>query len=319
MLWGSQSSFAANRLSRSHRSAARAATAGAAWIPCAVSIAIAIAASLLWLDRPSGIAGVDDPSLEDRADSLALLAYPLVGALLLHRGNAFGWPLALVGPLDQFEFFGQEYALRGLYVKPGSLPLARVGDLVAESLFVPTLGWSLVLLPLLFPAGAPLSRLWRLVAALSVITLASAFVSSVLSPGPIDEDRPSVRNPLGLEPAGALLDTIQVVSFLLLPPLLIAAFASLVVRWRRAPEYGRYFALFGGAVVGLIVVIALDNPLQGRVPGWSLGAPLLTLWLIPLAAWLGGRPAGSQSRPRLLARRPRKSAEPDQLTHGPSS
>jgi len=281
-------SFPANRLSRGDRSTARA-VRPAAWIPFAVSVALAIAAMLLWLDRPSGIAGVDDPSPEDRADSLALLAYPLLGALLLQWGNAFGWPLALVGPLDQFEFFGQEYALRGLYVEPGSLPFTKVADLVAESLFVPTLGWKLVLLPLLFPAGAVLSRRWRAVAALVVIALAGAFLSSVLSPGPIDEDRPSVRNPLGLEAASALLDAIQIVSFLLLPPLLVASLISLVVRWRRTPEYGRHLALFGAAIVGLIVVIALDNPLQERVPGWSLGAPLLTLWLIPLAAWLGGR------------------------------
>jgi hypothetical protein len=292
------SGYRANRLSRSDRGVARAAGAHTAWLPFAVSVALAVGATLLWLDRPSGIAGVEDPSLEDRADSFALLAYPVVGALLLRRRNGFGWPLALVGPLDQFEFFGQEYALRGLYVEPGSLPLAKVADLVAESLFVPTLGWKLVLLPLLFPAGAVLSRRWRVVAAAVVIVLASAFVSGVFSPGPIDEDRPSVRNPLGLEPAGALLDTVQIVSFLLLPPLLVAALAALVVRWRRTRDQGRHFAFFGGAVVGLIIVIALDNPLQGRVPGWSLGAPLLTLWLIPLAAWLGGT-AKQRARTRI--------------------
>jgi hypothetical protein len=100
------------------------------------------------------------------------------------------------------------------------------------------LGTLLGLVPflvLLFPTGRLLSRRWRLVAWAIGLVLGLYLTAVLLTPGPIDlglRDNPD--NPLGVKAAEGLLQLVQTTTGVVAPVLVLAALASVVVRFRRA-------------------------------------------------------------------------------------
>ena len=85
-----------------------------------------------------------------------------------------------------------------------------------------------------FPTSRLPSPRWRPIAWLTATVLALAMFVLAITPGPINEQTPSIKNPLGMESAAGVLG---VIGSVVVPPLLgvmIASVMSLVVRFRRS-------------------------------------------------------------------------------------
>jgi hypothetical protein len=180
-------------------------------------------------------------AFESFGDTVALLlaftAFMVVGSLIVaHRpGNAVGWVFCAVALLAVTGALGEEWARFAAVTRPGSLPGAVLAAWWASWTWYPTLTLVVVFTPLLFPTGRLLSPRWRLVAwpaaaVSAAITVLAALQRTVeLAPGH------AVANPFGLpgveNPEASRLGSVL---FPLLGPLVVAAFVSLAVRFRRA-------------------------------------------------------------------------------------
>jgi MFS family permease len=165
-------------------------------------------------------------------------AFMVVGALIVaHRpDNAIGWIFTAIGLLAATWAPAGEYITYLYWTRSGSLPDAiLVAWALLGGTWYLTVALALVFAPLLFPTGRLVSPRWRPVAWLAGAATAAFMVLAALKP---DLDRAPGRviaNPIGVawvvDPehslAGVALLSLMVV-------LLLLAFGSLVVRFRRS-------------------------------------------------------------------------------------
>jgi hypothetical protein len=165
---------------------------------------------------------------------LAFATFVVVGALIVrHRpGNTVGWIFAAIALLAVLGALAEEYAI---FASARHLPGPVLAAWFGSWAWYPTLALTLVFTPLLFPTGRLLSPRWRLVAwpaaaVMAAITGLAALQQTIeLAPGRM------VANPFGLAGVENPEDSrLGAVLFPLLGPLVLAAFASLVVRFRRS-------------------------------------------------------------------------------------
>jgi len=92
------------------------------WFVWALCIALVASAMLLEFFNPS--VQPRDGSVIDGYIGIALLAYPMVGAIVASRrpNNLVGWILCGIGLLFGVEAFAEAYAYYTLAAGPGSLP-----------------------------------------------------------------------------------------------------------------------------------------------------------------------------------------------------
>src|SRR5215211_3136709 len=161
-----------------------------AWLVFALAVGFCVAGLILVFFGPSEGPGIEKAGLEDVIDVVYFLAFPLVGALLVsRRGNPLGWIFCAVGLFVQLGVFMGELSTRMFVVQGPSLG-TRLTGLFAVATF---------LLPLLFPNGRLASARLRPVAWVAAVALALNVLSTALLPGPLDEDRRAVTNPIGVE------------------------------------------------------------------------------------------------------------------------
>ena len=194
---------------------------------------------------------------QDVASQVLLLlgfsAFMIVGALLVaHRpSNAIGWIFSAIALLAVTAQLASEYGAYAYITRPGSLPGAILAAWYASWTWWLVLALAVVFTPLLFPTGRLLSPRWRPVAWLAGAATAALAVLSALQAnlGPVGD--PVAENPIGVagvenpeeSTVGAVLLSLLFVS-------VIAAFASLVIRFRRSRGEERqqlkWFAYAGG-------------------------------------------------------------------------
>jgi hypothetical protein len=159
--------------------------------------------------------------------------FAVVGALIVvHRpGNRLGG-LLLVGAMAMgVEKVAQELVQYGLR-HPGAVPALEWSGWVSNWAWVPAI-LMILLVPVLFPDGRPLSPAWRPLVWTIMAGALVSLVGSALAPGIVDA--PSLPNPLGMSGAAAArLEQALPKLFLGLPVVAVAATASLMVRFRRA-------------------------------------------------------------------------------------
>jgi hypothetical protein len=178
---------------------------------------------------------------EPLADTVALLlaftAFMVVGALIVaHRpGNAIGWIFSAAGLLAVTGGLAEEYADYAYLTRPGTWPGAIVAAWYASWAWYPTVFLALLFTLLFFPTGRLLSPRWRPVAWLAgAATAAFTALAALRSSLGLEEGR-VVTNPIGVagleDPEASALGT-ALLNLLLL--LVVVAFASLVIRFRRS-------------------------------------------------------------------------------------
>ena len=251
-----------------------------AWSLCGVSIALVAAASVF------SVAVHDVPQQSewgmtfDILLGVALLAFPVVGALVAtrHPGNSIGWLFCAVGVPFGLAGLAHGYAVYGLFDDPGALPGAELAAWFASWLFYAPLFAVPPLIFLLFPDGRPASPRWRPVIWIVGVAVSATTIGTALAPGKLEE-KPfrGIDNPMGIDGAGAPLDAVAVAGFVALFFAIMLGAASLVRRFRRAHgderQQLKWFATAGALfAIACVINVAPFSP----VPS-DTGGELLTL------------------------------------------
>ena len=241
----------------------------------------AVATTMLLAGLVLAIAGGERLDLEDAVDGIMLMLFPVVGGLLLLHGKS----VRLAGVMNAIGLLaGLGYLLGGW--SEHDVAGREIAGVLASAIFGLTLVLLMNLMPLLFPDGELPSARWRPVAAAAIGFGVVGFLSTVLMPGPVDEDTASLgQNPLGVSSLEGILDIAQMASLGAFVLLALAAVASLVVRWRRAAgpvrRQVRILAIGVAVLVGLFVA---DSTLQD-IGGATYGvlAAIVALGAVPVA------------------------------------
>src|SRR5919112_3411219 len=170
----------------------------------------------------------------------------LVGALVASRQprNPVGWFFVVSATCWALNEATGRYAIYGLVIEPGSLPLAHLMAWPSTWMWEPAVLLIAVFLPLYFPDGHLLSVRWRPVLWLALLfSVGFGVVFGAFFPGEMDElspgvagDIPGIVNPLGIEALRSLdrVTQIDIILPVLLIVLVLCSVASLVVRFRRS-------------------------------------------------------------------------------------
>lgn len=261
-----------------------------AWSLCGISIVlVAVGIVLAVLVRNSRTQGELD-WLAEIVFSLALLVFPVVGALIASRrpDNSIGWLFCAVGVPFALSGIAQSWGVYGLFENRGGLPGAELAAWLASWVFVPPLFAVPPLLFLLFPHGRPVTPRWRPVTWLVAAALVATSVGSALSPGRLSEPPfRQIENPLGVEGAGAVLDAVASAGFIGLFVAVLLGAAALVLRFRRSTGDERlqlkWFAAAGALfALACIVYVLPFSPVPSDTAGQTL--ILLAYATIPVAA-----------------------------------
>ena len=216
------------------------------------------------------------------AFTLLVLGAATTGAVVASRvpANPIGWSLLGLG-------LGLAVGLlAGAYAEAGSLPGDAWRAWLGNWLPLVALFGATAALLLLFPDGHLVSPRWRPVAWLCAAGVALAGLGAALDPEPLGEAE--LPNPLA--PAGEAADVVRglvEVSNLLALPLLLAAAASLVARFRRSRGVERLqlkWFTFDAAIAG--VALGLAGSGSGTVADAAFIAGLLALAALPVIAGL---------------------------------
>ena len=177
---------------------------------------------------------------------VVVVSSALVGAVVASRQprNPVGWFLVVSATCWAVNEATGRYAVYGLVIEPGSLPLARLMAWPSTWMWEPALLLIGLFLPLYFPDGHLLSPRWRPVLWLALLfSVGFGVFFGALFPGEVDElspgvggDVPGVVNPLGIEALRPLdrVTQVDIILAVLLMVLVLCSVASLVVRFRRS-------------------------------------------------------------------------------------
>ena len=139
-------------------------------------------------------------NLQELVFLVGVVASALVGAVVAsrHPRNPIGWFFVLSASSFAITDATLRYAVYGLVIAPGSLPLAHAMGWPSSWLWVPGVALVLVFVPLYFPNGRLLSPRWRPVLWLALFVCVTVAVFWASAPGATSGVR-GVTNPLGIE------------------------------------------------------------------------------------------------------------------------
>ena len=253
----------------------------AAWLIGAPILAVLAIGTLL-----NAVAG-GDLSTSSVLLPIAGLTSLSMGLVLVARlpRHTVGWLLWAGGLAMALTVIAQGLADLGLTTSPGRVPgaiwfawlAAWVGGL---ALFVPA-----TLLPLLYPTGQPPSPRWRPVVVATIVTIAAWSMCAAVGSFTPGTYPAGVQNPFAIGgAAGDLVALLPNVLALALAVLLVLAFTSVVVRYRRAAgierQQIRWFAF-----VGVVAIAALLVAGGGKGITDGPGATIDSLaWLVGIGA-----------------------------------
>jgi len=180
------------------------------------------------------------------------------------------------------------YATYALVVEPGSLPSGGVAALIADAVWLPSLGAATLLLFVLFPTGRPMTPRWRLFVWVLGTHLALYALATLLNPGPL-YFYPGLANPWGVDGTEQLQAVVEVTSPALFGSLLVGVIA-LVLRFRRATGVERLqlkWLVWAGSAWTVLTpaMVWIGEQDDGRVAGVLVGDVVfsLVLVLVPVA------------------------------------
>jgi hypothetical protein len=251
------------------------------WAAALVLAAVALVFRIL-NDGTAHSNALGSPTL-DAVLGILFLTFPTVGALIASRRpeNLIGWLFLLAGVGAQLEDALLGYGTYALLVEPGTLPGGAVAGLVADLIWIPTLVMTLSLLLLLFPTGHPPSPRWRPLVWVIALGAALYVVCTAINPAPLYFFE-STPNPMGIEGAGDIPQTIVDLTggpFLLTT---IAAAVSLFLRFRSARGEERQQIKW---LVYTVAVLVASTPLLVALGGVAIGGVLVSDLLFALLVY----------------------------------
>jgi signal transduction histidine kinase len=197
-----------------------------AWVLVAlVAVADVTGSALRLATEPATASGTELSILRSVP---AFLIATVVGALVVRRqaGNATGWVLIGTGGAFSALLLLESWERAGL---PAAVAAAWIVHWLWIFVFAQ---FALVLL--LLPDGRPPSPWWGVVGGMLAVGAVALAVTFALAPGPLDDRRPRMLNPLAAPPAWEpVLGAVGTVAGALLLGGMLLCAVSLVVRYRR--------------------------------------------------------------------------------------
>jgi hypothetical protein len=258
------------------------ATAVLAWTLGALTLVLTAAeVVLVWVNgHPE--TGDFLPGWAEMLDSIAYLAFPIVGMLIALRrpSNPIGWLILGASVIVASTEFAGQYAVYALVTNPNSIPGGGFMSWFWDVAWIFPLA-GLPLLFLLFPTGSLLTRRWRFVAY-------AAAVPALIMAGPVaiavwpHRGRRLLLDPESVEiantedPIGIALVTLLVV--------FVVSVVSLFLRYKRSGTTERrqlQWLVLAGLVM-LVDTIASDIVIPGNTVGESL-LSTATITFVPVA------------------------------------
>jgi hypothetical protein len=159
-----------------------------------------------------------------------------LGLLVAYRRprNPVGWIIVGTGATAATTDFVESYAVYALYTNPGSLPGGEIMAWLSNWIFIPVLFAAPAMLFLLFPNGRLLSRRWRPVFWVVILSTCAALTTSIFQPVLNDPPFDGVVNPLGFSPPQALLEPLSWVGWPVMAASFLVAALAMILRLRRS-------------------------------------------------------------------------------------
>jgi signal transduction histidine kinase len=215
--------------------------------------------------------------------------FSIVGVLIASRRpeNAVGWLLLGIGVANGVGLLSSAYPAWALYVHPSAPFGAEVAGMTSW-LWIPAVALPATFLLLIFPDGHLPSPRWRWFARVLAAGMIAGSIGILFSPGAVD-GFPGVLNPFAVSSLEWLT-----VGIFVIPIGVVAAVASLVIRFRRATGDDRQqikWIAVAAAIVGVLyataLVVSFSWGWDSQVtPGWVQtlqGLCLASFGLLPIA------------------------------------
>jgi signal transduction histidine kinase len=211
-----------------------------------------------------------------------------VGALIAtrQRRNAVGWVFLAAGFSWALSTAAQQYAIRAVLVRPGTLPGGLAAAWLGSWVFLPIVSLLGVFLPLLFPNGDLPSSRWRIFARVVGVVAVAAIVVDAIPPASLavtDSGQLANSRLVSDRPQDLLSNLAQFLQVVLLA-CSVAAVIGLIRRYRRSVDELRQqlkWFLFAGS----ILVLALLATAFSGSPG-SAANDLATAFFVVAALGL---------------------------------
>jgi len=212
---------------------------------------------------------------------LVILVPAVVAVVVAHAQprNPVGWLFLLLSLSILAAGLLEEWFTHAVIVDPPQVGGGRVAAVLAAKSFYPW--WPLLtLILLLTPTGTYLTARWRMVGRASVIATVVAFLASVASSRALGEPYQQAGNPWTIPEIAGVAAAVSTTAFLVVAICLVAAGASLVLRWHRARGFDRRQLLW------LALAVA---PLPAVIPVhvYAVSSDNQALTLISLSLFLG--------------------------------
>jgi signal transduction histidine kinase len=193
-------------------------------------------------------------------------AFGVAGILIAARvpSNPIGWILLVAGIGTAIQEFATHYAQYGLYVDPGSLAAADVAAWITEWIWIPYMAAVAMAIPLLYPTGRLLSRIWRYPLMIGSVASAIGALCFAFAPGDLG-GYPGIPNPVGVDGAGWIATAGDLVMLLFVASVL-AAIVSMAIRYRGSRGAERQqlkWLLLSLSLVSSAFIVG--------IPYWTLG------------------------------------------------
>ena len=216
------------------------------------------------------------------------MTLPGIGWLIATRRpeNRIGWMLLAIGFFYALTQFSAAYAVYGLVVAPGSLPLADVMAWLSDLIWAPAY-MLLILLPLVFPDGRLPSRRWRPIVWIASVALALMVVPAAIAYWPYRGPLlvlSDAQIPAG-DPAPATADLLQGIGLIVALVVAVAGVAAIIIRFRRSvgAEHQQIKWFASAAVVEFAAIFVMSAPSVALPPPFDALAAIVLAPLIPIA------------------------------------
>jgi hypothetical protein len=198
-----------------------------AWGMCVLALALILASLALTLLGASRVIGLNFP--------LVGVSGALLGGLVASRKphNPVGWFFLAGACIGGLQALAGTYAVYGLIVDPGSVPVASLSAWLAKTFQIVGPIFGFVLVPLYFPTGRAPTPRWRVITWVALVMLPLATALTAFSPGETVYST-GIPNPLAVEALRPVNEALRPLVFVFYIGLMVAAAASLVVRLVRS-------------------------------------------------------------------------------------
>ena len=215
---------------------------------------------------------------------LVLLGFIALGLLVVYRRprNPVGWIIAGVGVAAVAAGFAESYAVYALFTEPGRFVGGRTMAWLSSSLVIPVLFAAPAMLFLLFPNGSLMSRRWRVVFWLVILTTCLTILGSTLNPVMNDAPFKGVVNPLAIDAPRGVHETLSNIGWPgMAASLLLAAFA-MVLRLRRSRGVERQQLKWMAAAAAVLPLASVAGVFSYYAGYETVGGLLSTFSFFPI-------------------------------------